>query len=283
MKRRIARDRRRAGVRVVLNQRDEALLRALARFRIARTDDLTALFFRGVRRDTAASRLRKLLDAGLLEVRLGELQAQNVYALGPAGRGWAENHGVAVGAAPAPPFVHHLAIVQLWAQLAAVLRADRSLRLRRFEPDWELRARLAGSGAPVIPDAAIEIVSRQPGALPDARIALELDLSTERPGALRRKLAAYEVSRCFDAGGPVTLAVVLVGAGERRVASVRSLVGAEWAGRAQVFGESDWPARLLREVCGVPLPTSPCGKGRGEHVSGDSAAPLSEQGEGPSR
>src|SRR5207244_3747196 len=76
MKRRIPRDRRRAGVRVVLGQRDEAMLRALARFRIARTDDLTSLFFRDVRRDTAAARLRRLHDAGLLEARSGGLNEQ---------------------------------------------------------------------------------------------------------------------------------------------------------------------------------------------------------------
>jgi hypothetical protein len=283
MKRRIARDRRRAGVRAVLGPRDEALLRALARFRIARTDDLTSLFFRGVRRDTAATRLRKLHDAGLLEVRSGGLNAQNVYVLGPGGRGWVEERGMAVGAPPAAPFGHSLAIVRLWARLAAALSEDGSLKLRRFEPDWELRARLAGSGAPVVPDAAIEIVSRQLETLPNVRIALEVDLTTERPGALRRKLAPYEVSRCFDWGGPVTLVVVLFGAGARRVVSVRSLVEAEWQGRAHVFAESAWPATLLQEVGRPALTQSPCGKGRVEGASRDASPPLAEQGEGPSR
>jgi len=279
VKRRIARDLRRAGVRVVLGPRDEALLRGLARFRVARTDDLVRLFFRGIRRDTAAARLRKLHDAGFIEARSDGLNEPNFYQLGPEGLCWAEDRGVAVGAPPAAPATHHQAIVGCWSRLAAALAADESLRLRRFEPDWELRARLAGTGSPVVPDAAIEIVSRGPASLPDARIALEVDLTTERPGALRRKLQAYEVSRCFDGSSPVTLVVVLFGARERRIASVRSLVESEWRGLGQVFTESSWPETLLREVCGRPLAGPPSGKGRAERVTCDAGTPSTQQGE----
>ncbi len=283
MKRRISRERRRTGVRVVLGQRDEALLRALARFRIARTDDLTGLFFRGVRRDTASTRLRKLHDAGLIEARSGGLNEPNVYQLGPEGRSWAEDRTLAVGLPPAAPAIHHLAIVRLWSKLAAVLAADDTFRLRRFEADWELRARLAGSGAPIVPDAAIEIVSRTPRSHPDVRIALEVDLTTERPGVLRRKLEAYDVSRCFDGSDPLTLVIVLFGAGESRVASVGSLIEAVWRGRGHVVPEFGWPGTLLREVCGRPLAGAPSGKGMVERVSSDAGAPPPQQGEGPSR
>ena len=283
MKRRIARDRRRVGVRVVLGQRDEALLRALARFRIARTDDLTRLFFSDVRRDTATTRLRRLHDAGFIQARLGGLNEQSVYQLGSEGRCWAEERGIAAAAPPMPPAAHHLAIVRLWALLAAALAADEASRLRRFEPDWELRARLVGSGAPVVPDAAIEIVGRIPGRRADARIALEVDLTTERPGALRHKLAAYDASRCFAGGDPVTLAVVLVGAHERRASSVRSLLEANWKGLGHVILESEWPAALLMKLRDLPLTGTPTGKGTTMRVSLHGGAGTDGQGEGPSR
>jgi protein involved in plasmid replication-relaxation len=280
VKRRIARDRRRSGVRVLLGARDEALLRALARFRIARTEDLARLFFRDIRRDTASSRLRKLHDAGFIEVRSTGLNEPNVYALGPEGRSWAEDRGVSVGTPPAPPFAHHLMIVRLWASLAATLSGDGALRLQRFEPDWELRARLAGSGAPVVPDAAIEIGPRGRPSGPVARIALEVDLTTERPAALRRKLTAYDVSRCFDGSQPVTLAVVLFGARERRVAALRSLIEAEWRGPGRVFSESDWPEALLSVISEAPQTGTPSGKGMVVPATCDAATASHRQGEG---
>lgn len=261
MKRRIPRDRRRAGVRVVLGPRDEALMRALARFRVATTADLTGLFFRGVRRDTAATRLRRLHDAGFIQASFGGLSEQNTYRLGPEGRYWAEEHGIAAGAPPAEPATHHLAIVQLWASVAAALAGDGMLRLKRFEPDWELRARMAGLGAPVVPDAAIEIAAREPESRVVARIALEVDLTTERSGVLRRKLAAYEVSSCFAAGEPVSLVVVLIGAGKERTSSIRSLLQTYWSGKAHVLPATSWPNALLEQLRKAPLTDTPCGKG----------------------
>src|SRR5688500_10536871 len=139
MRRRIARDGRRAGVRAVLGPRDEALVRALARLRLARTADLLRLFFPGVRPDTAARRLRRLHDAGFLGVRSCGLNEQNIYQLGPHGADWVEARGVAAGKPPVPPATHHLSTVRLWTQLAVALKKDTRLRLSRFEPDWELR------------------------------------------------------------------------------------------------------------------------------------------------
>ncbi|MBI1797170.1 MAG: replication-relaxation family protein [Candidatus Eisenbacteria bacterium] len=280
MRTRIARDRRRAGVRVILGARDQALLRALARFRVARTDDLTALFFAGVRRDTASTRLRKLHDARFIEARLSSLSEQNAYQLGPAGRAWADEHGVAAGPPPAPPAAHHLTIVRLWARLAAALAADQTFRLHRFEPDWEVRTRLAGTGAPVVPDAAIEIGGREPQASSVTCIALEVDLTTERPGVLRRKLSPYEVSHCFAGEGPVALAVVLVGAGERRVSSVRSLVESTWTGIGHVLLETEWPSVLLRQLREGPPTPSPSGKGMVGGTTLLGCAPSPGQGEG---
>jgi protein involved in plasmid replication-relaxation len=283
MKRRIARERRRAGVHVVLGPRDEALIRTLARFRIARTGDLAELFFRGVRRDTAATRLRRLHDAGFIQARPSGLSEQNVYQLGPEGLCWAEQRSLATGAPPVAPAIHHLAIVRLWARLAATLAAHNTLRLQRFEPDWEVRARVAGFSAPVVPDAVIEIVGRGPGARSATRIALEVDLTTERPGVLRRKLAAYEVSHHFAGGDPVGLVVVLVGARQQRLSSVHSLIGTEWRGDAQVFAESDWPSAILQRLREGPLTGTPSSKGTTEHVTPHGDTLSRRQGEGLSR
>lgn len=280
MKQRIPRDRRRAGVRVVLGQRDEALLRALARFRIAHTGDLTALFFRDVRRDTAATRLRRLHDAGFIQARSGGLNEQSIYQLGPEGLQWAEERGIAAGPSPVVPAMHHLAIIRLWAKLAAALASDETLRLQRFEPDWELRARAAGSGAPVVPDAAIEIVGRQPGLDAGARIALEVDLTTERPGAVRRKLAAYDVSQYFTEGSPVVIVAVLVAARERRASTIRSLLEEKWRGQARIFLESDWPAVLLLDLRDAPLADTPTGKGMAVGVTLRGGADSHSQGDG---
>jgi len=265
---------------VVLRPRDEALLCALARFRIARTGDLTELFFRGVRRDTASARLRRLHDSGFIEARSAGLSEQNVYCLGPEGLYWAEERGIAAGTPPLEPASHHLAIVRLWARLAAALAANEAMRLTRFEPDWELRAKLAGSGAPVVPDAAIEIVPRQPGLRAAIRIALEVDLTTERLGALRRKLAVYEVSRIFAGSDPVSIASVLVGAGGRRLASVRSLLERAWRSETHVLLGSEWPAALLQQLHRAPLADTPIGKGKAMAATLRSDAGSQRQGEG---
>jgi hypothetical protein len=60
------RHRRRRGVAVQLTERDETVLHALARFRLARTSDLCGYAFAGVRKDTVAVRLRRLFDSSRL-------------------------------------------------------------------------------------------------------------------------------------------------------------------------------------------------------------------------
>ena len=277
--RRQKRDVRRAGVKILLTKRDEALLRALARFRIATSEDLRRLFFSDVRRDTAMARLRKLYDADFLAVRPGGLSRPNLYTVGPAGIAWAESAGVAVARSPAQPFEHHLAIVRLWTELAAAIHARDGLRLTRFEPDWELRRRFAGSGGPIVPDAAIEIAH----ARGTARIALEVDLTTERLSALQRKLSRYDPSGYFTSPQSIGLAVVVSGAGERRKRSVEDLVTRSWMGWSVTCTEQEWPAMLLNRITEAPLDESPAGKGRTERATSSVEARTREQGEGPSQ
>jgi hypothetical protein len=279
---RIARDKRRAGVRVVLGLRDEFLLRALARMRLARTGDLLRLFFADVRRDTAATRLRRLHDAGFLQARSGGLSEQNLYQLGPEGVRWAEDRGIAAGRPPEGPVAHHLAIVSVWTRLAAELSPNQSWRLKRFEPDPELRSRFTGRCGAVVPDAAAEIASRAPDAAVSVQIAIEVDLTTERSGELRRKLSSYDTSPYFSTSADTWLVVVLFNAGAGRAASVRALVERLWPGESLVCAESDWPKALLERLSQPPLIRSPGSKGSPESRTERGSSTSLEQGEEPS-
>ena len=275
------RDRRRAGVRVVLGPRDEALLRALGRMRLARTVDLTSLFFQGVRRDTAAGRLRRLHDAGFIEARVVGLNDPNLYHLGPEGVRWAREKGLTAGRPSIGSPAHHLAVVDAWARLAAALGGNRTLRLSRFEPDWELRSRLAGASPPVIPDAVVEL--RRRGEDAPHGFALEVDLTTERRGTLERKLAAYDLNPYFPDSKAVGLLVVLFGAGPRRQCAVQEIARRSWSGSSDVFLEAQWPEGLLGALALTPLADSPCGRGRPASATDSTAQACEGQGEGPSR
>ena len=92
-----SRDHRRRGVKVRLTERDALLLEALVRFRLARTSDLARIAFPDVRPTTAGLRLRRLFDAGYVEVRSGDRSEENVYTLGRYGHRWAEQQNLAVG------------------------------------------------------------------------------------------------------------------------------------------------------------------------------------------
>lgn len=188
------RDRRRAGVAVRLLDRDQALLRALARFRLARTGDLTRLFFHGVRPDTAAVRLRRLFDAGYLDVVASELHQPNHYRLGARGRSWIQQAGLVAGRAPVGGQAHHLAIVALWTELAWLSGRSVGFRLALFRPDWELRELGRRGRELVVPDALAELVPTGAG-LPEVvlRLALEVDLGTESIRTLARKIDGYRV------------------------------------------------------------------------------------------
>lgn len=278
---RIARDLRRIGVRVVLGSRDVALLRGLARLRLATTDDLVRLYFWNVRRDTAASRLRRLHDSGFIAAHSIGLQSPNLYSLGSEGKAWATDQGLIVRPALCAPFAHHLALVQAWSQVAAAFRAHSDFRLSRFEPDWELRSRMAGLAPAIVPDGAVELEAVMGGAV--VRFGLEIDLSTERPGAFRRKIASYDLAPYFEGAPAASLVVLLFGAGPRRTATVKGLVGREWNGAALVCGASEWPGALLPILASPPRGSSPCGEGSLADLTHSRGAGSVGQGEEPSR
>lgn len=177
-----ARTQRRKGVRVELTDRDFNLLLALNRFRLARTSQLIRYAFDGVRRDTAAVRLRRLFDSKHLAILRTGPMAENLYRLGPAGRHALEERGVQPGAVPRGGLEHHLAVVESWVALASS-----GLELARCLADWELRERLGVGELATIPDL-FALVRLGQGTVP---LAFEVDCGTESVGALRSKVERY--------------------------------------------------------------------------------------------
>jgi protein involved in plasmid replication-relaxation len=181
--RRQLRHRRRKGVRVQLAERDETVLHALARFRLARTSDLVRYAFAGVRADTAAARLRRLFDAKYLAVLPPRQGFENVYRLGPAGSRYLAGQGAQVGRVPRGGVDHHLAIVQTWVALTAV----EGIGLERCLPDWELREQFTAYELTAIPDL-FALIRVGASVYP---IAVEVDCGTESLAVLGRKLETY--------------------------------------------------------------------------------------------
>lgn len=286
MKPRMKRTIRRSGVRVELGPRDEALLRALARFRLARSADLGRLFFAGRHRDVCASRLRRLYDAGFLETHAADLAAPNLYSLGPRGKSWIRDAGGTVHPLPRPPVEHHLGVINVWTRLAAVAYAVPGARLVRFVPEFEVRESQLGVVAGVVPDALVELAATTVGRTQSARLAVELDRATESLAVLHRKLAALDAAVSGDGlpGWPdCELVVALDEAGARREGAIRALVSECWPGTARVWTLATDLAAEVRALTGppkAPVTHSRCGDGREAHASPDAAVSSSVTGGG---
>ncbi len=272
---------RRTGVNVSLTSRDEALLRALARFRIARSSDLGRLFFPGRNRDVLAARLRRLYDARFLEVHVLDRAAENVYSLGPAGKEWLRGVGTPIRSLPRPPWLHHLGIIRTWSSVAAATRTLEGMRLARFSSEWELREGEGGQHFGIVPDALIELV-RDPHRV---RMALEVDCGTESMDVLREKLRRYDVLR---AGGGLfgqkefELLVALQGAGVRRERAMEGLLRTKWTGGFYVWTEGTDVAAVLGQMLKTPVTGSRSGNGREEAEVPSPAEGCSATGGGPS-
>lgn len=181
--RRQPRHRRRKGVTLQLTERDETVLHALARFRLARTSELLRYAFRETRRDTAAVRLRRLFDAKYLGLLPPVLGSENVYRLGPEAKRHLAGQVVQLGKAPRGGLNHHLAIVETWVAIVSLPGVE----LERCLPDWELREQFAATELRVIPDLFM-LVRMGQDLLP---VAVEVDCGTESQTVLGRKLEAY--------------------------------------------------------------------------------------------
>jgi hypothetical protein len=230
-------------VRAQLTRRDDRLLRALARFQMARTSDLIRLCFPGVRRDTVNARMRRLYDAGLLDVRMTDRAEDNVYSLGPEGRRLTS----VTGRIPQVS-AHHLAIVHFWTELALAAH-EQALDLKSFVPDWELRRTSTG----VVPDAIVE--------LGDDQLALEVDLGTESLVTLANKIRAY---RDNFLALPEGLGLVVVHKG--RADKINELLRREW--------NSWW--RLYPVELPLPNPLRVRGADPPEVVDAVASRPLGE-------
>jgi protein involved in plasmid replication-relaxation len=280
-KRRQPRGVRRRGVTAHLTRRDEVLLRALARFRIARTRDLVAYAFPGVRADTAAARLRHLFDAQFLEVRGAGLFEENLYALGPEGRTCLTDLGIPFGRVPRGNLEHHLAIVRTWIAVARAVQAVPGLQLVSARADWELREE-AGACPPVlVPDLLVRLRRNEDS---EALLAIEVDLGTEPLGVLRRKFQVYEtvgwetVSR-----SGLAVALVTVAVGKSRVAGVRQALKDVWSGPWLTWAAEDGPALALQALLDfekTPLVNPHSDKGSLISVSSSPASALSTEREG---
>lgn len=207
-----ARTARRAGVRIEIQERDEDILVALARFRIARTSDLALYAFPDVRRDTAAVRLRRLFDAGYLDLQVRDRFEENVYALGARGRRWVREHGLPTGRQPKAQ-AHHLAVVRAWIELAEALATD-GIPILRTDPDWELRYRLRGAHA--VPDLLVELENRT--------LLVEVDRGTEPMSVLKSKLTAYRADAVAGLWQRTALVLALESPTEKRIRAIEALL-----------------------------------------------------------
>jgi hypothetical protein len=261
---------------VRLTPRDQALLKGLARFRIARTSDLVRYAFRGVRKDTAAARLRRLYDAGYLEVRFNNRAEENLYCLSTEGRAWVKRSGESVGRLPREPLAHHLAIVRTWVDLATTIHELPDVRLAAVRPDWELREGRDGLG--IVPDLLVRVRSGEDRPV-EATLAVEVDLGTETLGVLRRKVMNYSSVRLPG----LVLAVAFCNCPQARITSVRNLLREDWTGPWVSWNEDTGPRGAMEQVLGLvqrPLTNSPSPKGRDDAVTDLLATDGGVRGEG---
>lgn len=171
----------------VVTARDEEILHAIGRMKLAQTRQLTALFFGD--RSVAARRLRKLAALRLVQAFAPRLQGDNLYALTERGRERLIDAGVPAEDLHAARRVteadprHLVAINNVRVALVQMTRDVLGVRLDLFRADWDLR-RVAGLALPeYVPDALVKFTT----ATGEARIALEVDLMTETAAQFRRK------------------------------------------------------------------------------------------------
>lgn len=256
--RRQPRHRRRKGVSVQLTERDDTVLHALARFRLARTSDLVRYAFAGVRPDTAAVRLRRLFDSKHLTVLPPERGAESVYRLGPAGTQHIAERGVELGRVPRGGLEHHLAIVRTWVAISAL--AD--IELERCLPDWELRQQFSVGELQIVPDLFMLVRVGD-----DLRaVAVEVDCGTESQAVLHRKLETYRSlwGRAPGLFGWEQFGIAVASYAPSRRAAVTSALKKAWVVPHVIWFGSDNPSVALRKLFGelsTPLGATPYRKG----------------------
>lgn len=263
------RNERRGGTRIVLSERDGRMFRALARFRIARTSDLVRVAFAGIRKDTAAVRLRRLFDAGFLDVRVSGQAEESIVTLGAKGRAWIAGHGQTVAGVPKGGLAHHLAIVRQWTLIVSAVNAEAAFALEVVRPDWEVREH--APGAEVVPDALVQLGVGSRGAV---RLALEVDLGTESLRTFRQKIAAYDRLRTLGDGlfgwREHGLAVAIGGGLAAREQAVQRVLTDTWSGWWLTWQDEQGLRRAIHALASTdrpPLTTSHFSNGREKRVT----------------
>ncbi len=180
--------------------RDLAILYTVGLCKVLPSREIRRLFFRS--QATCADRLRKLFCAGLLDCHVRNLHEPNFYALTERGRAYVCDHAdvepsdLAVARALPAQLDHLVATNEVRVHLTLATRSNPEVELVFFRPSWELQAERQAGIVGLVPDALV--------GLEDSRVltvvALEVDLGSEAPVIVRRKVVRY--SRLTAAGLP---------------------------------------------------------------------------------
>jgi len=180
--------------------RDLAILYTVGLCKVLPSRELQRLFFRS--QATCADRLRKLFCAGLLDCHVRSLHEQNFYALTERGRAYVCDHAdvepgeLAVARALPAQLDHLVATNEVRVHLTLATRSNRDVELVFFRPSWELQAERQAGIVGLVPDALVRLEDSRGLAV----VALEVDLGSEAPAIVRRKVVRY--SRLTAAGLP---------------------------------------------------------------------------------
>jgi DNA-binding MarR family transcriptional regulator len=181
-----SRDERPEAGKFRVTERDQDLLRAVGRMKVASTEQLRKLFFADP--STASRRLSKLTALRLLTATVADLNRPNLYVLTEKGRDLLVELGIESAdlhvARPVPRIDPHLmALNDLRLALTLASRSRSGVAVTRFVADHDLR-RVDGT-SPYIPDVLIEI--EEEGAAP-VHLVAEIDLGGERAAQFAPKI-----------------------------------------------------------------------------------------------
>ncbi|MCC6217858.1 MAG: replication-relaxation family protein [Polyangiaceae bacterium] len=174
--------------RYEVTRRDREIIYAVARMGQATTDQLCRLFF--TERSVATRRLSKLVALRLLDVRVCEQSAPNIYLLTASGAALLESAGADPNELHRSRVGRHIddhlrALNDLRVELVLAARRNVGLSVGAFHADLDLR-RAAGPRPPAyVPDALVELTT------PAGRLVLvvEVDTGTEGRSVFAMKVA----------------------------------------------------------------------------------------------
>ncbi len=256
-----------------LTERDIDILHAVGRMKVATSAQLARLFFGDP--STASRRLARIVGAGLLKVRVLDLNRPNLYVLTRRAVDLLVEQGsdagaLHVGAVRRGEGLDHLTeINEVRVTLELEARQGSGVSVRVFLADHDLRRAAGANPRAYIPDALVEL--DRPPPHPAIGLAVEVDLGSEAPSILAAK--ARETLTLASARTPLwglsRWRVTLVAPSERRLRSIARAVtevgaGAFWfgsdrerIGRTGFLGRSWLSMRAVAEApASAPLPYS---------------------------